>query len=652
MPQNKSKNNKSKKSKAQYNKPPQQRIVQEEDYDEELEDEEEEDQENPFDYCVGGYHPVQIGDVFNKHYYVIRKLGWGYFSTVWLCWNTKDKKFVALKIVKSATSYTETAIDEIKLLKDVRHSDPEDSKRNRVVQLTDDFLITGIHGTHVCMVFEVLGVNLLKLIIDSRYEGIPLANVKSIIKQTLEGLDYLHRKCKIIHTDIKPENILLTVDDDHIRHLAFEAAEYQQNGMKMPKTFLSTYKPPTASSTKDKISRNKKRKLKKKAKRKKELLEQQVKDFSSVVDQESLSGLKDCNLDDADACSASLDEQELDEFKLESISEQELVSSKTVEKTSSVENDDGNQKMELDCSRPNESDNSSNTSNEPPKQKRHLTNHNNNNEDHHQMTNQLTNQLNEQLTNKAVVANHNNNCNSTITTTNNSNNNNNNNDYLNLPSTTQGNEPTTLTSSHDSNLMNNFSIIFEEIRQQPIITNSTNLHKPNPATEVCKVNVKIADLGNGCWVDRHFTDDIQTRQYRCLEVLLGSDYGPPCDIWSTACMAFELATGDFLFDPKQTVQYCRDEDHLAHIIELLGNIPTYLIERGRNSKRFFTKKGDLRHIEELKFWSLYDVLVEKYRWTCEDAKEFSDFLLPMLDYDPAKRATAAECLKSPYLANV
>ncbi|VDP94566.1 unnamed protein product [Echinostoma caproni] len=35
----------------------------------------------------------------------------------------------------------------------------------------------------VCMVFEVLGHNLLKLIIRSSYRGIPLENVRSIIKQ-------------------------------------------------------------------------------------------------------------------------------------------------------------------------------------------------------------------------------------------------------------------------------------------------------------------------------------------------------------------------------------------------------------------------------------------------------------------------------------
>ena len=50
------------------------------------------------------------------------------------------------------------------------------------------------------------------------------------------------------------------------------------------------------------------------------------------------------------------------------------------------------------------------------------------------------------------------------------------------------------------------------------------------------IDVKIADLGNACWTFHHYTDQIQTRQYRCLEVILGSEYGPPADIWSLACM--------------------------------------------------------------------------------------------------------------------
>jgi serine/threonine-protein kinase SRPK3 len=50
------------------------------------------------------------------------------------------------------------------------------------------------------------------------------------------------------------------------------------------------------------------------------------------------------------------------------------------------------------------------------------------------------------------------------------------------------------------------------------------------------ITVKIADLGNACWVDHHFTNDIQTRQYRSPEVILGSRWGNSADIWSMACM--------------------------------------------------------------------------------------------------------------------
>ena len=68
-------------------------------------------------------------------------------------------------MVKSASHYTETAVDEIKLLTCVRESDQEDPFREKCVQLLDDFKIHGVNGTHVVMVFEVLGHHLLKWII-------------------------------------------------------------------------------------------------------------------------------------------------------------------------------------------------------------------------------------------------------------------------------------------------------------------------------------------------------------------------------------------------------------------------------------------------------------------------------------------------------
>ncbi|KAK1166726.1 SRSF protein kinase 2-like [Acipenser oxyrinchus oxyrinchus] len=199
--------------------------------------------------CAGGYHPVKIGDLFNGRYHVIRKLGWGHFSTVWLCWDIQGKGFVAMKVVKSAQHYTETAVDEIKLLRCVRESDPGDPNKDMAVQLIDDFKISGINGIHVCMVFEVLGHHLLKWIIKSNYQGLPLPCVKSIIRQVLQGLDYLHSKCKIIHTDIKPENILMCVDDAFVRRMAAEATEWQKAGAPPPSGSAGNPRPLPVSPT-------------------------------------------------------------------------------------------------------------------------------------------------------------------------------------------------------------------------------------------------------------------------------------------------------------------------------------------------------------------------------------------------------------------
>jgi len=54
------------------------------------------------------------------------------------------------------------------------------------------------------------------------------------------------------------------------------------------------------------------------------------------------------------------------------------------------------------------------------------------------------------------------------------------------------------------------------------------------------ISVKIADLGNACWVNHHFTNDIQTRQYRSPEVILGAKWGASTDVWSMACMVRRL----------------------------------------------------------------------------------------------------------------
>ena len=143
----------------------------------------------------------------------MRKLGWGHFSTVWLAKDNDKHCHVAMKIVRSAKHYTETAIDEIKLLDKITTSDIHHPGHEHAIQLLDTFTHKGPNGVHVVMVFEVLGENLLGLIRRYKHRGIPVVFVKQIAKQLLSALDFLHRKCGVIHTDLKPENVLIEIGD-------------------------------------------------------------------------------------------------------------------------------------------------------------------------------------------------------------------------------------------------------------------------------------------------------------------------------------------------------------------------------------------------------------------------------------------------------
>jgi serine/threonine protein kinase len=79
---------------------------------------------------------------------------------------------------------------------------------------------------------------------------------------------------------------------------------------------------------------------------------------------------------------------------------------------------------------------------------------------------------------------------------------------------------------------------------------------------------KIVDFGNACWADKQYTDFIQTRQYRAPEIILGAGYSFSVDMWSFACIAFELATGEMLFTPKEGHDYSEDEVYITFLCTL------------------------------------------------------------------------------------
>lgn len=153
---------------------------------------------------------MHIGEVLINRYVVIQKLGWGHFSTVWLCKDFKFDTYVAVKIQKSSPHYMEAALDEVEVLQKIEkhYNDPNWEGKTRddthVVGLLNAFVYKSYYGNHFCMVFEILRCNLLDVLKRYDYDGVPLDICQEMSKQILKGLDYLHRICGIIHTDLKP----------------------------------------------------------------------------------------------------------------------------------------------------------------------------------------------------------------------------------------------------------------------------------------------------------------------------------------------------------------------------------------------------------------------------------------------------------------
>ncbi|PBP26669.1 serine/threonine-protein kinase SRPK2 [Diplocarpon rosae] len=458
------------------------------------------DEEDSEDYCKGGYHPVQVGEQFKDgKYTVVRKLGWGHFSTVWLSRNNITGKHVALKVVRSAAHYTETAIDEIKLLNKIVAAKPDHPGRKHVVSLLDSFEHKGPNGTHVCMVFEVLGENLLGLIKRWNHRGIPMPLVKQIAKQVLLGLDYLHRECGIIHTDLKPENVLIEIGDVE----------------QIVKTFVKE-EPKKENKEDNPNGRRRRRTL--------------------ITGSQPLPSPLNTNFNHADLLrfpgSSTNSHNSLNQMMQEGIPPSKGRSSKNPSPKSEQEDEESNKRREKSA-----------------------------------------------------------------------------------------------------------DILTREVSGISLDKPSSQDKKEEP-TGFEKISVKIADLGNACWTSHHFTNDIQTRQYRSPEVILGSKWGASTDVWSMAAMVFELITGDYLFDPQSGTKYGKDDDHIAQIIELLGPFPKSLCMSGKWSQEIFNRKGELRNIHRLRHWALPDVLKEKYHFKDEDARKVAEFLTPMLELVPEKRANA------------
>ncbi|KAI8874968.1 kinase-like protein, partial [Backusella circina FSU 941] len=136
-------------------------------------------------------------------YLILDVLGSGTFGQVVKCRNTKTQAIVAVKVVKNKLAYFKQSMMEVAILEMLNQRyDAQD--KHHLLRLQDSF----IHKKHLCLVFELLSVNLYELIKQNHFRGLSTNLVRVFTAQILDALTVLN-EARIIHCDLKPENILL-----------------------------------------------------------------------------------------------------------------------------------------------------------------------------------------------------------------------------------------------------------------------------------------------------------------------------------------------------------------------------------------------------------------------------------------------------------
>ncbi|GAB1291318.1 Dual specificity tyrosine-phosphorylation-regulated kinase 4 [Apodemus speciosus] len=154
-----------------------------------------------FDDEHGSYMKV-LHDHIAYRYEVLEMIGKGSFGQVAKCLDHKNNELVALKIIRNKKRFHHQALVELKILEALRRKDKDNT--HNVVHMKDFFYFRN----HLCITFELLGINLYELMKNNSFQGFSLSIVRRFTLSVLKCLQMLYVE-KIIHCDLKPENIVL-----------------------------------------------------------------------------------------------------------------------------------------------------------------------------------------------------------------------------------------------------------------------------------------------------------------------------------------------------------------------------------------------------------------------------------------------------------
>ena len=683
-------------------------------------------EENEFDYKVGGYHPVTKGETYylknfpQREYIILRKLGWGHFSTVWLAKsrynpglaNVSDmptslvdtsEYYVAIKFVKSNKNYLEAAEDEIKILKclndpitygnhlgfkhkqyfstTVTHPQAHPGYKH-IMTLIDDFQIVGPHGNHICMVFEILGENVLNLIYKYKqfYNNVQLQIKKNSECPSIQEEKYSNPESNSmkfskwdtrIFSKKKNSKSMLSLG------LNLKSNSSKSNGSNAtalgngnaPLTTgppSTTYSAPVPANILEHVESSF-------ASESDEDLDKKIKNMNSeslmklIEKSKQLSGIPlnlvrqivkqillgmdymhHCGVIHTDLKPENILIEIKDIDKLIKLIEHQKVSKMNSASASNSRRSSLFRKNSSNSTKVIKKVTSTSLSNTPRNQSLASNNSIVSNSFYYKKSKNsalgkyespirsskpLCSSISSDIFFKDVEFQDDQNSDTQHRRTH------------SLPKTIS---PKNVTSS----ITKEKTAV--ELTGAASLVSSVQSEEDNEP----EISIKIADLGNATFTHHHFTNQIQTRQYRSPEIILKyKTWGSSTDLWSIGCIIFELITGDYLFDPHDGKYFDKDEDHLAQIVELLGAFPSdeYLIDCKLTSKYFKldpkTNQIIFKNIDNLKFWGLEEVFIEKYKFKKDDiqVKLISDLILKCLRYGLDDRYDCRSLINHPWL---